>query len=58
MCILVLYKGAKMTALEAEVSFLPSNGQKTGSFSLCFIQAILHLSSTAAVQFPISQSLQ
>lgn len=58
MCILVLYKGAKMTALEAEVSSLPSGGQKTGPFSLCFIQVILHLSPADAIQFPISQSLQ
>lgn len=48
MCILVPYKDAKMTALEAEVSSLPSSGQKMGSFILCFIQAILHLSPTAA----------
>lgn len=44
MCFLVLYKGSEMTALGTEVASLPSSGQKTGSFGLCFIQAILHVS--------------
>lgn len=51
----MLYKGAKMTALETEVSSLPNSGQKRGSFCVCSIQIVLCL-PIDTIQTPSLQS--